>query len=446
MSAERERLFACRQCGHETLRWLGRCPACGEWNTIEERIGGGSAAAAAALEPLASVSLEAGRRLASSIGEFDRVVGGGLVPGSMVLLGGEPGVGKSTLMLQIAAGLCAAGHQVVYAAGEESLPQVRDRAERLGCLHPRLLAVAETNPDRLSAQLDRVRPAAVMIDSVQSLRDPDLTFPPGSLVQVREGAIRIQRSGRATGVAVVLAGHINKEGALAGPKALEHLVDAVLTFEGERWSSYRLLRAGKNRFGSTQELGVFRMGERGLEEVANPSQVLLAERTAGVSGSAVVAAIEGTRPLLCEVQALLSGPAYGTPRRTAAGVDTARLALILAVLERRCGLRCGAFDAYVKVAGGVRLDEPAADLGLAMAIASVFRDRPLDAGTVVVGEVGLSGEVRGVHRVQERIREAARLGFQRCLLPKAVGAVAAPTGMEIVPVASVAQALSAGLG
>ncbi len=355
-------------------------------------------------------------------------------------------MGKSTLMLQVAAGLCASGHTVVYAAGEESLSQVRDRAERLGALHPRLLAVAETDPERLAAMCERSRPAVLMVDSVQSLRDPDLTFPPGSLVQVREGAIRIQRSGRATGVAVVLAGHINKEGALAGPKALEHLVDAVLTFEGERWSSYRLLRAGKNRFGSTQELGVFRMDERGLEEVTNPSQVLLAERTAGVPGSAVVAAIEGTRPLLCEVQALLSGPAYGTPRRTAAGVDTARLALILAVLERRCGLRCGAFDAYVKVAGGVRLDEPAADLGLALALASVFRDRSIDPGTVVVGEVGLSGEVRGIHRAPERIREAARLGFTRCLLPKAVGGVATPPGMEIVPVASVAQALAAAIG
>jgi DNA repair protein RadA/Sms len=437
--------FACRSCGYETARWLGRCPSCGEWNTIGPTGPHGLQAAPAA-EPLASVPLEASRRMPTGIGELDRVLGGGLPPGAMVLLGGEPGVGKSTLMLQAAAGLCAGGHTVVYAAGEESLPQVRARAERLGALHPRLLALAETDPDRLAGLVRRVRPAAMMVDSVQSLHDPAAPFPPGSIVQVREGAVRLGRAGRDEGVAVVLAGHINKEGALAGPKALEHLVDAVLTFEGERWSSYRLLRAGKNRFGSTQELGVFRMDEGGLREVANPSQVLLAERAAGVSGSAVVVAIEGSRPLLCEVQALLSGPAFGTPRRTASGVDTARLALILAVLERRCGLRCGAFDAYVKVAGGVRLDEPSADLGLALALASVFRDRALDPGTVVVGEVGLSGEVRGVHRAEERLREAARLGFQRCLLPKVNARARAPEGMAVVPVASVAEALAAGLG
>jgi len=421
---------------------MGRCPSCGEWNTIAQGVGGSGEQAAAA-EPLAAASSEAGVRLMTGIGELDRVLGGGLVPGSLVLLGGEPGVGKSTLMLQAAAALCAAGHTVVYAAGEESLAQVRARAERLGALHPRLLAVAETDPDRIAALLERTRPTAVMVDSVQSLRDPSLSFPPGSLVQVREGALRLLRAGRASSVATLLAGHINKEGALAGPKTLEHLVDAVLTFEGERWSSYRLLRAGKNRFGSTQELGVFRMDEAGLQEVTNPSQMLLAERAAGISGSAVVVAIEGSRPLLCEIQALLSGPAYGTPRRTASGVDTARLALILAVLERRCGLRCGAFDAYVKVAGGVRLDEPAADLGLALALASVFRDRPIDPATVVVGEVGLSGEVRGVHRAEERLREAARLGFTRCLLPKAAGRVRAPEGMEVVPVASVHEALAA---
>jgi DNA repair protein RadA/Sms len=442
VNGRRERLFVCGACGHETPKWLGRCPVCGEWNTISQESDGHPDAAAAA-EPLAAVSVEGSRRMATGIGELDRVLGGGVVPGSMVLLGGEPGVGKSTLMLQAAAGLCAAGRTVVYAAGEESLPQVRARAERLGALHPRLLAVAETDPDRIAALINRTQPACMLVDSVQSLRDPSLSFPPGSIVQVREGAIRLGRAGKDHSVAVVLAGHINKEGALAGPKALEHLVDAVLTFEGERWSSYRLLRAGKNRFGSTQELGVFRMDESGLQEVSNPSQILLAERAAGVSGSAVVVAIEGTRPLLCEVQALLSGPAYGTPRRTAAGVDIARLALILAVLERRCGLRCGAFDAYVKVAGGVRLDEPAADLGLALALASVFRDRPLDPGTVVVGEVGLSGEVRGVHRAEERCREAARLGFSRCLLPAANGRVRAPEGMGIVPVASVTEALAA---
>jgi DNA repair protein RadA/Sms len=437
--------FVCSACGYEALKWLGRCPECGEWNTLVERAGPARSEAAAAA-PLAEVGAEADRRLQTGIAEFDRVLGGGLVPGSLVLLGGEPGVGKSTLLLQAAAGVCAQGHTVLYAAGEESLPQVRARAGRLGALHPRLLAVAETDPERLAGLIGRTGAAVAVVDSVQSLRDPTAPFAPGSIVQVREGALRLQRAARASGTATLLVGHINKEGALAGPKVLEHLVDAVLTFEGERWSSHRLLRAGKNRFGSTQELGVFRMEDDGLREVDNPSQVLLAERAAGTSGSVVVAAVEGTRPLLCEVQALLSGPAFGSPRRTATGIDTARLALILAVLERRCGLRCGAFDAYVKVAGGVRLDEPAADLGLALAIASVYRDRPVEPATVVVGEVGLAGEVRGVHRVAERLREAARLGFRQCLLPRSVGVPRAPAGLELVPVASVAEALAVALG
>lgn len=437
--------FVCRACGYETAKWMGRCPECGEWNTIAER--GYGAAEAAALEPLSAASLKAATRLPTGIGELDRVLGGGLVAGSLVLLGGEPGIGKSTLMLQAAAGLCAAGHTVVYVAGEESLPQVRARAERLGALHPRLLAVTEADPERLAALLERTHPAVAMVDSVQSLRDPGLPFPPGSIVQVREGALRLGRVAREDGgPAVLAAGHINKEGALAGPKVLEHLVDAVLTFEGERWSSYRLLRAGKNRFGSTQELGVFDMLDQGLTEVANPSQVLLAERAPGVSGSVVVAAMEGTRCLLCEVQALLSGPAYGTPRRTAAGIDTARLALILAVLERRAGLRCGSFDAYVKVAGGVRLDEPAADLGIALALASVFRDRPVDPGTVAVGEVGLAGEVRAVHRPEERLREIARLGFRRCLVPQGNVRGRHPAGLEVLAVGSVAEAITVAVG
>lgn len=392
------------------------------------------------------VGLDDSRRLRTGIGELDRVLGGGVVPGSLVLLGGDPGVGKSTLLLQAAVGLCGSGRPVLYVSGEESPRQLRLRAERLGALHPDLLVGAATDVGAIASLVASRQPVAVVVDSIQTLRHADVAFTPGNMVQVRECAYALLRLAKDTGTPVLVVGHINKAGALAGPKVLEHVVDAVLLFEGDRHHAYRLLRAEKNRFGSTQELGVFEMGDRGLVEVANPSQWLLAERAPGSTGSVVLPSLEGTRTLLVEVQALLAGPTFGSPRRTTSGIDVARLAVLLAVLERRCGLHCGGLDAYVKVAGGVRLEEPAADLAIAVALASCFRDRPVDARCVILGEVGLGGEARAVSRVPERLREASRLGFDRAILP-ATGrqGSAAPDGMQVLRIGSVGEAIEVAL-
>lgn len=439
-------LFICAACGYESARWLGRCPACGEWNTLTAAPSPAAQEEDAHVAAITEVAADDAARLQTGVGELDRVLGGGVVPGSLVLLGGDPGVGKSTLFLQAAAGICDGGGSVLYVSGEESARQLRLRAERLGVLNPRLLVAAITDVQVVAGLVARHRPAAVVVDSIQTLRHPDAPFTPGNVVQVRECAHVLLRLAKDTGTPVLLIGHINKAGALAGPKVLEHAVDAVLLFEGEREHAYRLLRAEKNRFGSTRELGVFEMGDRGLREVRNPSEWLLAERAAGVTGSVVLPCIEGTRTLLVEVQALLAGPVAGSPRRTTSGIDAARLAVLLAVLERRCGLHCGGLDAYVKVAGGVRIEEPAADLAVAVALASSFRDRPVDPRSVVLGEVGLGGEVRGVTRIPERLHEAARLGFDRAILPASGRrARVGPDGMSLVTVASVTEASDAAL-
>lgn len=384
------------------------------------------------------------------MGELDRVLGGGLVSGSVVLLGGDPGIGKSTLLLQVCLGMAAGGEAVLYVAGEESAQQVRLRAERLLPGHPlpdSLFILPETEIDAIEGAVDSLAPALAVIDSIQTVVDPALESHAGSVSQVRECAGRILRVTKGRGVATCLVGHINKEGALAGPKVLEHLVDAVLYLEGERHYAYRILRGAKNRFGSTSEIGVFSMGSQGLVEVTNPSELFLAERPEGAAGSVVVATVEGARPLLVEVQALLSGPAYGPARRTVTGVEHNRVALLLAVLEKRVGLGLGSYDAYVKVVGGMRLDEPAADLGLAVALASAFLDRPVDPHLAVAGEVGLAGEARAVARAEERVREAERLGFQRLLLPernrRALGR--GRQGLELIGVETVAQAIEAAL-
>jgi DNA repair protein RadA/Sms len=438
--------FVCAGCGYESARWLGRCPGCGEWNSLVGAEAQDARDVPAEAVPITDVGLEDSARVATGVGELDRVLGGGLVPGSLVLLGGDPGVGKSTLFLQAAAGICAAGGSVLYVSGEESARQLRLRAERLGALHGRLLVAGVTDVRTVAALVAERRPSAVVVDSIQTMRHPDLPLSPGSVAQVRECAHALLRLAKESGVPVLTIGHINKAGALAGPKVLEHAVDAVLSFEGERHHAYRLLRAEKNRFGSTQELGVFEMSDRGLVEVPNPSQWLLAERAAEAAGSVVLPSVEGSRTLLVEVQALLAGPAFGSPRRTTSGIDAARLAVLLAVLERRCALRCGGLDAYVKVAGGLRLDEPAADLAVAVALASCFRDRPVDGRTVVLGEVGLGGEARAVSRVPERLREAARLGFDRAVLPLPTRlAPAPPADIEVVPVASVGEAIAVAL-
>lgn len=467
--AKQRSKFVCQQCGHEEARWLGRCPACGGWNTLAEEIvpavvaapgrggaraGGwpgqwGGVAGTSAPVPLAGVVPPDEGRLPSGIGEVDRVLGGGIVPGALILIGGDPGIGKSTLLTQICQRVAAAGRTVLYVAGEESARQVKLRADRLGPVPETLLILSETDLYRIHAAVEMVRPDLAVIDSIQTVYVPDLESAPGSVGQVRACAASLMRIAKSGGPATFLVGHINKEGALAGPKVLEHAVDAVLYLEGERHSSFRILRGVKNRFGPTSEIGVFGMGDAGLEGVANPSELFLAERPEGVAGSVVVVSLEGSRPVLVEVQALLSGANYGTPRRTVTGVDYNRVALLLAVLEKRVGLGLGGHDAFVKVVGGLRIDEPAVDLGVAIALASAFKDRPADPRTVVVGEVGLGGEVRAVSRVEERLKEADKLGFRRVILPernsRAIGARLPRTGLELVGVDTLAEAIEAAL-
>jgi len=408
--------YACA-CGYRSSQRFGRCPRCGEWGSLQPHEAGPGGASTVEPRPLCEVGAEPAPRLRTGIGELDRVLGGGLVPGSLVLLGGEPGIGKSTLLLQGLAGLVRRGGSALYVSGEESLEQIALRARRLRVHEARLLALAETRLEAILAAAERSRPAVVAVDSVQTLQ-ADGGGAPGSPALVREASAALGAQAKAAGVPLVLVGHVTKEGGLAGPKTLEHLVDAVLTFEGEPSSGRRLLRATKNRFGSTNELGVFEMRGAGLCEVENPSALFLAERAAGVAGSAVVACLEGSRPLLVEVQAL-TAPASGVPRRAVVGLDPYRVALLLAVCARRAGVDALGHDVFVNVAGGVRLSEPAADLGLVAALASSASGRPVRQGTICFGEVGLGGEVRAAGAVDRRLAEAAKLGFSRCVLPEA---------------------------
>ncbi|HEV8339814.1 MAG TPA: DNA repair protein RadA [bacterium] len=439
--------YTCQSCGYASPKWLGRCPDCGEWNTFVEEAAPQSSprsrprgsAGAAQVISAADVPVELEPRQATGIGEFDRVLGGGIVPGSLVLIAGEPGAGKSTIASQVAARLAADDAPVLYVSGEESVRQARMRMERLGPIPPGLLLLAENDLDAISAAIEGRSPTLSVIDSIQSVYRPDLPSAPGSVGQVRECTGSLLTLAKGRGISMLIVGHVTKEGTLAGPRVLEHLVDTVLYFEGDRHHAYRVLRATKNRFGSTNEIGVFEMGPAGLTEVSNPSAAFLAERPAETSGSAVVCALEGTRPLLLEVQSLVTPTPFGMPRRTAAGVDYNRLLLLLAVLERRAGLHLASHDVYASVTGGMTVDDPAADLGIAAAVASAFRDRPVDPGTVILGEVGLAGEVRAVRQAARRAAEAARLGFQRAVTPR--GEVEWPAAIEIIPVASVSQAL-----
>jgi DNA repair protein RadA/Sms len=445
-------VFCCRECGTQHPRWLGRCTGCGAWDALlEETAGGAPAAAPAGLiaapdpgpgraRPLAEIDAEAQPRLATGIAELDRVLGGGLVPGSVVLLGGEPGIGKSTLCLQLAANVAAAHGPVLYVSGEESLEQVRLRAARLGAVPQALLAIAETRVEALAAPWRQAQPKLVLVDSVQTLRTERAESAPGSVTQVRESAALLAATAKAHGAPLVLVGHVTKDGALAGPRVLEHLVDVVLTFEGDRGHPYRVLRATKNRFGATDELGVFTHEEKGLVAVENPSELFLAERQAGAPGSCVMPVIEGTRPLLLEVQALVAPAGYGTARRTCLGVDDGRVALLLAVLDRRTDVDLLSRDVFVNVVGGMRISEPAADLAVALAIASSRLDVALPADVAACGEIGLGGEVRRVGRVEQRLREAARLGFRRVLVPAPLAGAAAG-GAEAIGVADVAAAV-----
>jgi DNA repair protein RadA/Sms len=456
--------FFCTACGNEEARWFGRCPSCGAWNTAAEAPAGGAAAAAApagrasrarwvpegqargAARPLAEVEISGVERGVTGIRELDRVLGGGLVPGSLLLVGGDPGIGKSTLLLQVAARLAASGRTVLLVAGEESEEQVRMRAARLGAIPDKLLILCETDLETVLATAEQLRPDILIADSIQTLSRADLDGGPGTVTQVRECGLGLMHFAKATKTVVFLVGHVTKDGAVAGPRVLEHMVDAVLYLEGERYQHYRVLRAAKNRFGSTHELGVFEMTDGGLIEVANASAAFISEHRGTVPGSAVVASLEGTRPLLVEVQALVSGSFYATPQRVTNGFDPRRLAVLLAVLERRVGLRLGRHDVFVSVTGGLKLEEPGTDLGVALAVASSFRSRPVLERTLVVGEISLSGEVRRVARLDQRVREAAQLGFVRAGVPAAQADEAKGAGIEIVPVATVKEAVDVLLG
>lgn len=448
--------FYCSECGYETPKWMGKCPGCSEWNTmVEERetviktAGMHSSLIQTKEKPQSIIHIESGRepRLTTTLSELNRVLGGGVVPGSLILVGGDPGIGKSTLLLQTSNALATSGLKVLYVSGEESMRQTKLRADRLGVLSENLFVLSETNLQYIEEALETAQPDFLVIDSIQTVFQPSVESAPGSVAQVRECTSTFMRIAKGKGIATVLVGHVTKEGAIAGPRLLEHMVDCVLYFEGERHHSYRILRAVKNRFGSTNEIGIFEMTEGGLVEVKNPSEMFLQERPLGVAGSTVVASLEGTRPVLVEMQALVSATNFPSPRRMATGIDHHRLALIIAVLEKRMGMFLQNQDAYVNVAGGIKLDEPAVDLAMAVAIASSFRDMSTQPFDVVFGEVGLTGEVRGVSRAEQRVKEAEKLGFKRIILPeKSLRGWKPPANIEIVGVNTVAEALAVALG
>jgi DNA repair protein RadA/Sms len=452
MTTKTRVVFACQACGFESSKWLGRCPDCGEWNSfVEERQAAPTPAgkgrpASTGFEsvskprPYDLVDGAEAERIPSGIDEFDRVLGGGIVPGSMVLIGGEPGIGKSTLLLQVAHLLARTGGPVLYVSGEESERQIKLRGERLGISGGALFLVGETSLERILEHVDELKPSALVVDSVQTIYSSKFPSAPGSISQVREVATQLLFVAKGRGVTTFLIGHVTKDGSLAGPKSLEHIVDTVLYFEGEKHLHHRIVRAVKNRFGAVSEMGVFEMTGAGLTPVANPSALFLAERLEGSPGSAVVATLEGSRPMLVEVQALVSPTSFGTPRRMSLGIDANRTNLLLAVLEKRVGLELLGDDVFVSLAGGLSVPEPAADLGVAAAIASSFRNRPVPAKTALFGEVGLGGEIRSVGQAALRVREAAQMGFTRCLLP-ARNVPAATDGMQLVGVETLGEAL-----
>ena len=456
--AKAQTRFVCRHCGFESPKWLGKCPSCAEWGGLEETVSLAApkspAARAAAssgfvgrskplrLSEVPSPSEEG--RILTGIGEFDRVLGGGIVRGALTLIGGDPGIGKSTMLTQVAGNLAARGGKTLYVSGEESATQIKLRAERLGITGGDMLLHNETDVTLIAAEIQAERPAFAIIDSIQTMQHPEIESAPGSVSQVRAATAYLAQVAKGEGIPIFLVGHVTKDGALAGPRVLEHMVDTVLTFEGDRHYTYRILRAVKNRFGSTDEIGLFEMHEEGLVEVPNPSEMLLAERNQNTAGSAILATVEGTRPLLIEAQALVA-PSYLTnPRRTVTGVDTNRVNLILAVLEKRVGIGLANQDVFVNLAGGVRVDEPASDLAVAVSIASSFQERPADSSTVFAGEVGLGGEIRAVGHIEQRLREAARMGFKQAVIcARNKAGLRRSPDLKVVGVETVRQALDA---
>jgi DNA repair protein RadA/Sms len=442
-------VYICQSCGYHSSKWLGRCPECEQWSSfIEERTtargqrqqGRGETLAALPVA-ITEVSADEGERLPTGLAELDHVLGGGVLPGMVVLLGGDPGIGKSTLLLQIAGHMSRSGHAVLYVSGEESAKQTRLRADRIGALSDRLLILPDTSLERVLEHMEHLRPQLVVVDSVQTLASEQLQSGAGSISQVRDVTGRLVERAKTHGIATFLIGHVTKDGALAGPKVLEHMVDCVLYFEGDASHAFRILRAAKNRFGSVNEIGVFEMDRDGLREVRNPSQLFLSERPENTSGSVVVCTLEGTRPLLVEVQALASPSPLAMPRRVSTGFDVNRVALLIAILEKRLGLHLHGEDVYLNVAGGIRVTEPAVDLGVAAAIASSFRDRPLDPRTVIMGEVGLGGEIRAIPHLEARLREAEKLGFEHAVVPEPKRPLGALAGtLRVIRVASVAAA------
>ena len=451
--AKSKSVFFCKECGYESAKWMGQCPGCREWNTFTEEPVTVSAAkrsdsglsrkAPAEPLPVSRITEDEGVRIKTGIGELDRVLGGGVVPGALVLIGGDPGIGKSTLLMQACAKIAETGRELLYISGEESLSQLKLRAVRLGPMEDSLKFMCETDLEAIENTISRTKPACVVIDSIQTMNSSEITSSPGSVSQVRESTNILLRIAKTLNISVFIVGHVTKEGTVAGPRVLEHMVDTVLYFEGDRHASYRILRAVKNRFGSTNEIGVFEMRENGLSEVENASAYMLEGRPEGASGSVVTCLIEGTRPILLEIQALIVRTTFGMPRRQAAGADYNRVNLIMAVLERRTGLKLSDCDAYVNLTGGIRLQEPALDLCMAMAIISGFKNRPVDPGTVVFGEVGLSGEVRSVSQAEVRVKEAARLGFTTCIVPKSnADKLKGITDIKIIGVSSLEECAS----
>lgn len=449
--AKKKTKFCCQSCGYESPKWLGRCPGCGEWNSFVEEmevisksrgVFQHSEASSQKAVPIVSIETQEEQRVETSMVELNRVLGGGIVPGSLVLIGGDPGIGKSTLLMQLSADLSNRGHRVLYVSGEESLKQTRLRASRLGVQSKELFIYAETDLELIRHSIEEVQPRFIIVDSIQTVHHPEVTSAPGSVSQVRECTSELMRIAKTKGIATFLVGHVTKEGQIAGPRILEHMVDTVLYFEGERHHTYRILRSHKNRFGSTNEIAIFEMIHSGLKEVLNPSELFLEERSQGAAGSTVVASMEGTRPILVEIQSLVTPTSFNYPKRMATGVDQNRVQLLMAVLEKRMGMLLQAQDAYVKVAGGVKLDEPAIDLAVLTSIVSSYKNQPVNVTDVFIGEVGLTGEVRRVSRIEQRVYEAARLGFKRVFIPASnLGGWENPKEIEVIGVQTINEAV-----